>query len=488
MKYPSLWLKNNRSLLLKILDFADKKKVKLYLVGGVLRDILLEREKDNPDIDFCIKGNAIKFSKALAHELKCGFVVLDQEHGCGRIVKKGKENIYTLDFSDYRGKTIEDDLFHRDLTINSMALELDKIFEPGSFMDHLIDPYQGRKDLRKKTIRMVNKDSFDEDPLRILRVFSYAALFGFKIEKQTIKLAGLKKKLILNASWERMRDEIFKTLSAGKSYEYIRQLDKQGILVFVFPEINSMNKLRQGPYHHLDVWAHSLETLKQMEPVLKNYAKIQDPSKYINTEISSGHKRYELLKLAALLHDVGKPATFRVDKGKVKFYGHDRVGSRILEVVAKRLKLSSQEERFLRQVTLFHLRPGFMANASVLTKKAKFRFFRDCAEEAVSVLLVSLADQRATKGYLTIERCRKRHERLVRRLIKEYFDKQKETKPERLIDGNDLMRNFKIEPSPLIGKLLRELEELQATGRIHTQEDALREAKKMLTVSGAVVK
>ncbi len=485
MEYASVWLENNRLLLSNILDFANKKKVELYLVGGTLRDILLAREKDNPDIDFCLKVNAINFSKALARELKSGFVVLDQEHGCGRIVKKTKEKIYTLDFSDFRGKTIEDDLLLRDLTINSMAIELSKVLKADKFMDFLIDPCQGREDLSAKIIRTVNKNSFVEDPLRILRVFSYASLFGFKIEKQTMKLAKKKRKLILNSSWERIRDEIFKTLSAAKSYEYIKQLDEQGIFSVVFPEIIPMNRFKQGSYHHLDVWKHSLETLRQLEPILKSFARIEERANYINAEISSGHRRWELLKLAAILHDVGKPATFRVEKGKVKFYGHDRVGARILEAVAKRLRLSREEERILRLLTIFHLRPGYMANSPVLTRKAKFRFFRDCAEESVSILLLSLADQRATKGYLTIERCRKRHERLTRNLISEYFNKQKEVKTERLVDGNDLIRDLKLKPSPLIGKLLRELEELQAIGKIHTKENGLEEARKSLKLSAS---
>ncbi len=480
MEYQNIWLKNNRLLLQEILRFADKKKIKLYIVGGALRDILLKRRKNNPDIDFCLKKGAINFSRALSRELKSGFVVLDAEHGCGRVVKKTQGEIYTLDFSDFRGKTINEDLLHRDLTINSMALELDKVLKNSDFMDYLIDPYNGRNDLCAKTIRMVNKNSFDEDPLRILRVFSYASLLGFKIEKQTLQLVGQKRKLILDASWERIRDEIFKVFSSDKCYEYVKQLDNLGIFKVIFPEIIPMDKFKQGPYHHLDVWKHSMETLRQLEPILKNFLRIAERSSYINAEISSGHRRYELLKLTALLHDVGKPKTFRVEKGKVKFYGHDRVGARILETVAKRLRLSREEERILRLMTIFHLRPGYMANSPLLTKKAKFRFFRDCAQESVSILLLSLADQRATKGYLTIERCRKRHERLSRKLINEYFAKQKEVKPKRLVNGNDLMQNLRIEPSPLLGKLLRELQELQATGKINTREEALEEARKYL--------
>ncbi len=129
MKFFSEWLLRNTILLKTILKFAQNKKIKLYLVGGALRDILLKREKENPDIDFCLKEGAINFARALSKELKAGFVVLDKEHGSARVVKKEAGKIYTLDFTDFRGRTLKDDLFRRDFTINTLAIDLERIFE-----------------------------------------------------------------------------------------------------------------------------------------------------------------------------------------------------------------------------------------------------------------------------------------------------------------------------------------------------------------------
>lgn len=475
MEFFSQWFNTNRDLLKSILEIAKDRKVKLYLVGGVLRDILLEKEKENPDLDFCLKNGAINFARILARKLKCGFVALDEIHGCGRVVKKMKGKIYTLDFSDFRGKILEDDLLHRDFSINSMAVELEKLFNYRQLNSLLIDPYGGRKDLKAGVVRIVNKHSFDEDPLRILRAFSLAATFDMRIEKGTLRLIDLKKNKLKNVSYERIRDEVFKILSSRKGYAFLIQLDRYGILDLVIPEIKMLRRFKQRRYH-LDVWGHSLETVKKLELLINSLTRNAEIRDYLSEEISLGRRRAELLKLAALLHDIGKPLTFRIQKGKVRFHGHERLGAHMVSDIAIRLKLSNEEARILKKTILLHLRPGYMVSNAVLTPRARFRFFRDAAGEAVSVLLISWADERATRGYLLLNKIRKRYERLIPRLIKDYFAKEKRSKPVRLVNGNDLMKRFKLAPSPLIGKILRELEELQAIGKIKTKTDGLKAA------------
>jgi len=475
MEFFSRWFNTSRDLLKSILEIAKDRKVKLYLVGGVLRDILLEKEKENPDLDFCLKNGAINFARIVARKLKCGFVALDEIHGCGRAVKKMKGKIYTLDFSDFRGKILEDDLLHRDFSINSMAVELGKLFDCRRLNESLIDPYGGRKDLKASLIRMANKKSFDEDPLRILRAFSLAAIFGMRIEKETLRLIDLKKNKLRKVSCERIRDEIFKILSSRKGHAFLIQLDRYGILDLVIPEIKILRRFKQRRYH-LDVWGHSLETVKKLELLINSLTRNAEIRDYLLEEISLGRRRAELLKLAALLHDVGKPGTFRIHNGKVRFHGHERLGAHMAGDIAVRLKLSNEEARILKKTILLHLRPGYMVTNAVLTPRARFRFFRDAAAEAVSVLLISWADERATRDYLLLNKIRKRYERLIPRLIKEYFAKEKRSRPVRLVNGNDLMKRFKLEASPLIGKILRELEELQAIGKIKTKTEGLKAA------------
>jgi len=134
----------------------------------------------------------------------------------------------------------------------------------------------------------------------------------------------------------------------------------------------------------------------------------------------------------------------------------------------------------LEKMVLWHLRPGYLADNEEVTPRAIFRYFRDTKKEGVSVFLISLADQRATKGPLTSRKSRIQHEKVVLNLVKEYFKRKKEKKLPRLISGDDLIKKFKLAPSPLIGKILREIEELQAIGKTKNKKEALEAARKFI--------
>lgn len=469
----------DQEILKKVQRFARARKVRLYLVGGILRDIYLGRTKENLDFDFCLKKGAINFARKLAGEIKAGFVVLDKKHGACRLVKKINEKFCTLDFTDFRGRDLEEDLLHRDFTINAFAVELEKALGGPSLSGSIIDPYAGRADLDAKRIRMLNKKSFDEDPLRILRAFSFACIFGFKIDKETLKLIKLKKNKLRGVSCERIRDELFKIFDAPDTYTYLGQLDILGILRIIMPELEVMRKVRQGPYHHLDVWEHSLETIRQLDLLIIEFKKDRKVQDYLGGIISYGRTRRALLKLGALLHDIGKPKAKRRREGKTTFYGHERVGLDIARNITKRLKLSGSEENALGKMIFCHLRPGYLADHEEISPRAIFRYFRDTADEAASVLLISIADQRSTKGRLTTRKSSIRHERVVSGLIKEYFRQKEEKKPQRLINGDILMKELKLFPSPLIGKILSEIDELQAIGKVKDRQGALKAAKRM---------
>jgi poly(A) polymerase len=458
MEFFTRWLKENRRFLTAVRAVAGKRDVKLYLVGGVLRDIILKRDKADPDLDFCLKSGAINFARQVASEMRSGFVVLDKEHGCARVVKKTKGKVVTLDFSDFRGKNLEEDLLYRDFTINSMAAPLDAVLSGKGFDHALIDLYGGRKDLAKGLIKIAHKRSFDDDPLRIMRAFSLAAIFGFKIDPAVYRLIALKKKKLAGVSMERIRDELFKVLCCPEGYEIVSQLDKYEILALIFPEIKKMQKPALRALKRLDVWGHTMKTFKNTESLIGKMSRNSAIGGYLKEEISSGRARAELLKLAALLHDIGKPRTFRSEKGKVRFHGHERLGAAMTGEIAFRLKLSNEELRLLKRVVFLHLRPGYLVTNPVLTAKAKFKFFRDAGAEAASILILALADERSTKGYLLLDKIRTKYERVIPRLLREYFVKAKEEPPERLVDGNEIMARFKLKPSPLIGEVLRKLE------------------------------
>ncbi len=476
--FPSRY---DREILSAVFSFAESRKAGLFIVGGYLRDLLVARRKVNPDIDFCLKHNALAFGRDLAKKIGAGFVVLDKEHGCCRMVKIRGSVIYTLDIADFRAPTIEKDLGLRDFTMNTLAVPLEAFVDhPDSWQSSCFDPHNGRVDIKAKVVRMVDKRAFKDDPLRMLRAFSLSCIFDFTICPKTRAAIASQKRLIVKVSAERIRDELFKIFETGKAYECMLQLDACGLLSLIIPEIDPMRGIGQGPYHHLDVWTHTLESLGDYEKLIFQLKKNSGVQEYLKQQLSGQRSRNSLIKLGLLLHDVGKPKTLRKEKKRTTFHGHERVGREMACAIARRLKLANDEVDALARMVMWHLRPGYLADCVMVTARAAFRFFRDAKLEAPSILLLSIADQRATRGPLNKAASRKHHEKVALKLLKSYFLKEKEEAAPRLVTGDDLMGAFKLGPSPLIGKMLREIEELRAIGKIKTRQQALTAAKKLL--------
>jgi len=453
----------------------------IYLVGGFLRDLFLKRKKDFIDFDFAVSASAINVSRKIANKLKSGFVVLDREHGSTRIVYRSGGFSCNFDFTDFRGKDITEDLLHRDFTVNSMAVDLRVIKKAAHLDSVLLDPYGARKDIGKKTIRAVSRYSLPEDPLRILRAFSLAAVLDFKIENKTKILIKKYKRKIPSCAFERITEELFKILDSPRAFKTMALMDDFKILDEIIPEIKIMRGVGQGPYHHLDVYGHSLETLKQIEILFLESKNKKDIQGYLDEIISGTHTRRALLKLGAFLHDIGKPQSRRRSKGKTIFHGHERIGREMVKTICERLRLSNDEKDALLRIVFWHLRPGYLADIENLSKRAVFRYFRDTLSEGAAVLLLSIADQRSTRGPLTRGANRRHHEEVCLGLVKEYFRRRKEKKLPKLINGDDLLRCFNLEPSPLIGKILTEIEEAQAAGEIRTKAQALELARKFVS-------
>jgi poly(A) polymerase len=449
------------------LAVAQKKEV--YLVGGFLRDLFAGYKKPSLDLDFAVEKGAIDFGRMLARRLKAGFVVLDREHGCCRLVFKGGATgtAATFDFVDFRGRDFEADLKKRDFTVNTLAVRL-PFRRTG-----LLDVCGGLNDLQAKTIRMVGPSSFDEDPLRILRAFSLSATLGFAIEPATLSLAQKKREQLRDVAGERLRDEFFKVLAADDAWRHIREMDRRRVLENVIPQIRVMHNVKQGGYHHLDVWGHSLETVRKLEEQCGRLRGDREMARYLDEPMTTGRTRRQLIKLAAMLHDIGKPKAHEVKAGKTMFHGHERIGRIISDAVSERLRLSTHERFALDTIIFWHLRPGYLADNKVLTRRAIHRFFRDTREEAVSVLLVSIADQRATRGPLATPGSRQRHEKVSFALIGEYFDSLKQKPFVRLINGTDLIQKLKLEPGPVFSTILNAVEDAQVEGRVRTKPQAI---------------
>lgn len=468
----------NQYPLLKIIrELAQKRRLEVFLVGGFLRDFAIGRPCD--DFDFAVNRNAIALARAFAKKVKGAFVLLDEEHGCARVVKKEQGGPRTYDFADYRAQTLRKDLWHRDFTINTLVVDIGACPADAELEDIVQDYRKAWPDIRARRIRMASVKVFQEDPLRILRAFSLKAALGFEMDVRTRQQICKDKDLLRDVSPERVRDELFKILQTNVAARILKEMDRLKILEQVIPQVRVMYRVKQGTYHHLDVWPHSLETVVQLEHIYAEGARHPDIPLYLAETLGAARTRGALMKLGALLHDIGKPESKRKQDNRTLFHGHERIGSQIVSHVSRMLKLSTRERHALMDMVACHLRPGYLSNFKSPSAKAVFRYFRDTKEEAVSVALISLADQKSTRGPLTTEEDQRHHEEICWRLVHAYFENKKNVPAARLLTGDDLIETLKLSPSPMFSVILREIEEQQALGQVTSKSEALALAERI---------
>jgi putative nucleotidyltransferase with HDIG domain len=276
-------------------------------------------------------------------------------------------------------------------------------------------------------------------------------------------------------------------------------LDVFGLLALVLPELEALKGVEQSPPHRRDVWRHTLTIVDILEGVVAAATGQGEPSSadvpptawsdltrvlsqfagnvtdHLAVEVSSGHDRLQLLKLTALLHDVGKPKTqSEGDDGRIHFYNHELVGAQMAAARLRDLRFSRDEIERVRTIIGAHMRPAHLARADDLTRRAIYRFFRATSCGGVDVVLLCLADHLATWGPdLREERWARRLE-VAETLLTHWFDRYAETvDPPPLLTGGELITEMSLEPGPRIGRLLRTLQEAQAAGEVQTREEAL---------------
>ena len=212
----------------------------IYLVGGTVRDMLLNRVSH--DLDFVLPSNGISTARKVANILKTDFMILDNERDTGRAIYTDEDGSRTyLDFATYRGATLEEDLRNRDFTMNAIAFDLKA--------QTIIDPLNGASDLRTKLIRACSPTSISDDSIRILRAIRQAAYFEFKIEPETRKAMKQAASLLPNVSPERKRDELFKILDGPKPDSAMRALEILGVFPHLLPELSAMKGVTQSEPH-----------------------------------------------------------------------------------------------------------------------------------------------------------------------------------------------------------------------------------------------
>jgi len=475
-------------LLTKVSNFLAEQDIESYVVGGLLRDVLLGRE--TADIDLAVASDALAVAPKVATALGGKYVLLDRVNRVGRVVLVDKgapltKGQWELDFSTLKG-SIEQDLARRDFTIDAMAIDLSQFGKDFSDVQ-LIDPFNGWDDLRQGVIQVVTETAFESDAARLLRAVRLAAELGFSIDKKTEALIQHSSHLIANVAGERVREELLRLLAVPGAGQFLFYLDELGLLTAVFPELAETKGVEQPKEHFWNVFEHSLKTVTAIDFLLRQggweYAdeKVLAAvpwsavlAQHFDQEVSSGSTRRLLLKLAALLHDLGKPQTKAIDAGgRIRFLGHAQQGAAIAANILERLRFSAKEVKLIETEVRHHLRPGQISQNELPSRRAIYRYFRDTAEAGIAILFLSLADHLATQGpHLKLSHWQK-HAQVVEYVLSQRFEQESITHPPKLVDGHNLINIFSMSPGPKIGEILEAVREAQASGEVTTRQEAL---------------
>ena len=436
---------------------GEKKEIEVYVVGGFVRDLLMGSPIN--DIDLMTVGEGIPFAEMLANELGRKKIVPFKKFGTALI--PGNEiqiEVATARKENYEGNSrkpseiiytdLEGDLLRRDFTINAMAINITPLL-----FGELTDPYGGILDIKKKIIKtpLDPDETFSEDPLRMMRAAYFASKLGFKLDESCLRSIKRQISRIGIVSTERIRDEFIKILTTDKPSIGLVILQKTGLMKTVFPEINVMYGMDQTPeWHHKDIFAHTLQ-------VVDNSAKLSDKMK---------------IRFAALVHDIAKPITRRVDKEKgYTFHGHDAIGGKMIDTVAKRMKLSNDLKDYLKKLTLLHLRPIALVK-NIVTDSAVRRLMVAAGEDLEDLMILCRADI-TTKNPKRVKRYLKNFEKVEEKMAN--VNKRDEMVAfQSPVRGDEIMSVCGLKEGTKVGVIKKAIEEAILEGLIdNTHSQAL---------------
>ena len=419
-----------------------------YFAGGCVRDLLLGREPSDFDVATSAMPQQVltMFPRTFAVGAQFGVVLVVHAYEQAEILTEVATFRNDEGYSDGRRPdavrytdSAEQDVLRRDFTINGMLLDPQRLNASGDVGDAVLDFVGGREDLQKGIIRAIGDPSrrFAEDKLRMLRAIRFAARFGYEIEGNTLRAIRAAAPEIDQVSRERVREELTRMLTEGAARRAFELLEHTGLLVEVLPEIARMRGVEQPPQYHPegDVWIHTLMLLDQLPAAVP-----------------------ATLAWGALLHDVGKPATFRVAPDRIRFDGHVEIGVRMAEDICRRLRMSNSDTEQIMALVANHMRFGDVEKMRDSTLK---RFFRlDRFDEHLALHRMDcMASHRDLSIYqFALERYQTAAPEQIR--------------PTPLITGDDLIA-LGYRPGPDFRRMLTVVEDAQLEGAVQSREEAL---------------
>ena len=461
----------------------------VYLVGGAIRDLFPDSQIH--DMDFVLGENPTLLAKRLAKRLRAGFFVLDDERHTARVVYYDQTGqFFPLDFVQFTGSSLEEDLRNRDFTINAMALSLDDLTQ-------VIDPLHGLADLKAGCLRTCSDHALVDDPVRVLRGARLAVQFDMGLATGLEAAMQAAAFYLPKTSYERQRDEFFRILGGpdpAKGLRFCKAFKVFHTMIPTLVEKKSSMPVSPGQFSCVDHAIQTVENLHciinglgsgqqainemnwQIEDALRELSKFSNQmASYFTEVITPGRSKAALAYFSTLLQDIGYSMTLSEEVDlELNGTGRSMVSADLAWGIAKRLQLSNAESDWVRKLVCHRKTVQTLMQVDLpVDRRTLYRFFKKVGDVGVALAVHLLAETMAYDGStLTAKRWEKAFS-IVRSMLSAWWDHQdKIISPTPLLNGDDLQRVFGLEPGKRIGHLLSQLVEEQASGNINTPKEA----------------
>jgi poly(A) polymerase len=438
---------------------ADESGIEIFIVGGFVRDLILQREKaeGNCEIDFLVIGDGPEFASQFAGMLGVKNVAIFRNFGTAHF----RYNDFDLEFvgarkESYRRNTrkpevekgtFEDDIYRRDFTINTLAVSVNK-----KNFGKLIDTFDGLNDIKNKLIKTPVDPmiTFNDDPLRILRAYRFASQLNFDVDESINKASYQLRERLKTlpdgrqvVSQERITDEFLKILLSPVPSVGLIHLYRSGIMEIIFPEIHRLSGVEQiNEYHHKDVFFHTCKVVDNISESTSNV----------------------WLRFAALVHDIAKPQTKKFVEGTGwTFHGHDEIGARMMKGIFRRMRLPYAKLNYVETLVRLHLRPIALAKEEV-TDSAVRRLIVSAGDALEDLITLCRADI-TSKNPEKVSQYLENYERVMQK-VRDVEERDRLRAFQSPVRGDEIMKVCNINPSKKVGEIKRAIEEAILDGEI----------------------
>lgn len=447
----------------------------IYLVGGTVRDFLMGKSSVDRDL-IVIDEDARDFAMKIKSLFDAVFVPLDEVNRIYRLVLPDKINY--IDITNPIEGSLHKDLMRRDLTINAVAVNIRTC--------EVIDLCGGVTDIHNRTINLISEENFEDDPLRLLRVYRFQSVLGFELTPETIHAVCRFASLIQKPAAERIVHELILLFGGKFAHKALLNMNKTWLLEEIFPIVKELKQVPPNTHHHLDLFHHCVETVRQIQLIYEHSP--DEVKEHLERNDFGGGSRLAHLKLAGFLHDIGKFSTWTIeeDTGRHRFIKHDDVGAKMSVSLLKKMKFSNKQIEYISAMIKNHIYPSQVMCAPEVNfespngQKVMMRYIRKMDENVIDNIVLAQADRLSARGEAITDDIVEKNISGLNSLLKFYLKVRSTLEPlPILLNGNEVMKILKIRPSKRLGEIMDALHEAQLSGEVTTKEQAVEFVKNL---------